>query len=77
MDTHSAGYTALKQGGWITLLRIKTELYIYAHEWTGIPMKSVWFRWNDRYEEIIGIEDEKPDFIIKSLSELPGILRSV
>jgi FMN phosphatase YigB (HAD superfamily) len=42
-----------------------------------VGMKSVWFRWNDRYEEIIGIEDEKPDFIIKSLSELPGILSSV
>ena len=40
-------------------------------------MKSVWFRWNDRYEEIIGSEDEKPDFIIKSLSELPGILSSI
>ncbi len=42
-----------------------------------IGMKSVWFRWNDRYEEIIGSEGEKPDFIIKSLAELPGILSSV
>ncbi len=42
-----------------------------------IGMKSVWFRWNDCYEEIIGSEDEKPDFIIKSLAELPGILSSV
>ena len=42
-----------------------------------VGMKSVWFRWNDRYEEIIGSEDEKPDFIIKSLSELPGILSSI
>ncbi len=42
-----------------------------------IGMKSVWFRWNDRYEEIIGSEDEKPDFIIKSLAELPGILSSI
>ena len=42
-----------------------------------IGMKSVWFRWNDRYEEIIGSEDERPDFIIKSLAELPGILSSV
>ncbi len=42
-----------------------------------IGMKIVWFRWNDCYEEIIGSEDEKPDFIIKSLSELPGILSSV
>ena len=42
-----------------------------------IGMKSVWFRWNDRYEEIIGSEDEKPNFMIKSLSELPGILSSI
>ena len=42
-----------------------------------IGMKSVWFRWNDRYEEIIGSEYERPDFIIKSLSELPGILSSI
>ena len=42
-----------------------------------VGMKSVWFKWNDRYEEIIGSEDEKPDFTIKSLSELPGILSSV
>ena len=42
-----------------------------------IGMKSVWFRWNDRYEETIGSEDEKPSFIIKSLSELPGILSSI
>jgi len=42
-----------------------------------IGMKSVWFRWNDRCEETVGSEDEKPDFIIKSLSELPGILSSV
>ena len=42
-----------------------------------IGMKSVWFRWNDRYEETIGSEDEKPSFIIKSLSELPSILSSI
>ena len=42
-----------------------------------IGMKSVWFRWNDRYEEIIGSEEEKPGFIIKSLAELPGILSSI
>lgn len=42
-----------------------------------VGMKSVWFRWNDRYDEMIGSKDEKPDFIIKSLSELPGILSSV
>jgi len=42
-----------------------------------VGMKSVWFKWNDRYEEIIGSEDEKPDFIIKSLAELLGILSSI
>ena len=42
-----------------------------------VGMKSVWFRWNDRYEEIIGSEEEKPSFIIKSLAELPGILSSI
>ena len=42
-----------------------------------VGMKSVWFRWNDRYEETIGSEDKKPSFIIKSLSELPGILSSI
>lgn len=42
-----------------------------------VGMKSVWFRWNDRYEEIIGSKDEKPNFIIKSLAELPGILSSI
>jgi len=42
-----------------------------------IGMKSVWFRWNDRYEEIIGSEEEPPGFIIKSLAELPGILSSI
>ena len=42
-----------------------------------IGMKSVWFRWNDRYQEIIDSEDERPDFTIKSLSELPDILSSI
>ncbi len=42
-----------------------------------IGMKSVWFRWNDRYEEIISSEDARPDFIINSLSQLPGILSSI
>ena len=41
-----------------------------------IGMKSVWFNWNDRYTEIIGSEEESPDFIIKSLSELPDLLSS-
>ena len=42
-----------------------------------VGMKSVWFRWNDRYEEITGSEDEKPNFIIKSLAELRGILGTI
>ena len=37
-------------------------------------MKSVWFKWNNRYQETISNEEERPDFIIKSLSELFGIL---
>ena len=39
-----------------------------------IGMRSVWFKWNDRYKETIGSEEEKPDFTISSLFELPGIL---
>ena len=42
-----------------------------------VGMKSVWFRWNDRYPEIVSSEEERPDSIIKSLAELPGILSSV
>ena len=37
-------------------------------------MKSVWFRWNDRYSGTMYSGEEKPDFIINSLSELPGLL---
>ena len=40
-------------------------------------MISVWFRWNDRYHGIMVSEDERPDFMIESLSELPGILSSI
>jgi len=39
-----------------------------------IGMKSVWFKWNDRYQETITNKEERPDFIIKSLPELLGIL---
>jgi len=39
-----------------------------------IGMKSVWFKWNNRYKETIGSKEEKPDFVIKSLSEVLGIL---
>jgi len=41
-----------------------------------IGMKSVWFKWNDRYQETISNEEERPDFVIKSLPELLGILSS-
>jgi len=37
-------------------------------------MKSVWFRWNTRYNDIIDRSQEKPDFTINSLFELPGLL---
>jgi len=39
-----------------------------------IGMKSVWFKWNNRYKETISNEEERPDFVIKSLSELLSIL---
>ena len=39
-----------------------------------IGMKSVWFKWNNRYQETISNEEQRPDFVIKSLSELLGIL---
>ena len=39
-----------------------------------IGMKSVLFKWNARYNELITSEEEKPDFIIGSLAELPGLL---
>jgi len=37
-------------------------------------MKSVWFNWNDHCGKSIGSKEESPDFIIKSFSELPGLL---
>jgi len=37
-------------------------------------MKSVWFRWNTRYSDTIDSSQEKPDFTINSLFELPGLL---
>jgi putative hydrolase of the HAD superfamily len=40
-------------------------------------MKSVWFRWNHRYSGTIESSQEKPDFTINSLYELPGILSSI
>jgi HAD superfamily hydrolase (TIGR01662 family) len=41
-----------------------------------IGMKSVWFKWNNRYQETISNKEERPDFVIKSLPELLGILSS-
>jgi putative hydrolase of the HAD superfamily len=40
-------------------------------------MKSVWFRWNGRHSETIDSSQEKPDFTIASLLELPGLLASM
>lgn len=40
-------------------------------------MKSVWFRWNTRYNDTIDSSQEKPDFTINSLFELPGLLALV
>lgn len=39
-----------------------------------VGMKSVLFKWNTRYDELITSEEEKPKFIIGSLTELPGLL---
>ena len=40
-------------------------------------MKSVWFRWNTRYNDTIDSSQEKPDFTINSLFELLGLLALV
>jgi FMN phosphatase YigB (HAD superfamily) len=42
-----------------------------------IGMRSVRFKWNDRYQERISNGDEKPNFVIQSLLELLGILSSI
>ena len=39
-----------------------------------IGMKSVWFKWNNRYKDEISNREERPDFIIKELAELPQLL---
>ena len=39
-----------------------------------LGMKSILFKWNTRYNELINSEEEKPDFIIGSLYELPDLL---
>ena len=39
-----------------------------------IGMKSVWFRWNDRYSDTIESSQGKPDFTINNLFKLPSLL---
>lgn len=39
-----------------------------------LGMKSILFKWNNRYHDSISNEEEKPNFIIQSLFQLPGIL---
>ena len=39
-----------------------------------VGMKSILFKWNTRYNELITSKEKKPDFTIGSLSELPGLL---
>ncbi|MFP3975082.1 MAG: HAD family hydrolase [Dehalococcoidia bacterium] len=39
-----------------------------------IGMKTVWFKWNDRYEYSIDPEEAKPNFTISNMPELLGIL---
>lgn len=41
-----------------------------------LGMKSIQFKWNNRYNNSMDSEEEKPDFIVESLFELPGILRA-
>jgi putative hydrolase of the HAD superfamily len=42
-----------------------------------IGMKSIWFKWNNRYEDKISDQKERPNFIIKELVELPQLLNSI
>jgi putative hydrolase of the HAD superfamily len=37
-------------------------------------LKSVWFKWNSRYDGTMKSQEEKPDFTIKSLEQLPELL---
>jgi len=39
-----------------------------------IGMRSVWFKWNNRYKETMDSKEERPDFVVKCLSELLSIL---
>ncbi len=39
-----------------------------------VGMKTVWFRWNDRYNGKIESEEQNPDFTIANLTDLPELL---
>ena len=39
-----------------------------------VGMRSVWFKWNNRYKDTIDSKEERPDFVIQCLSELLSIL---
>jgi len=39
-----------------------------------VGMKSVWFRWNNRYPASINACEKKPDFTVRSLFELLDVL---
>jgi putative hydrolase of the HAD superfamily len=52
--------------------RIKTDIA----GGNRIGMRTVLFRWNERYPEEINSSEEKPSCTIKSLRELPEILSS-
>jgi HAD superfamily hydrolase (TIGR01662 family) len=39
-----------------------------------LGMTSVWFKWNERYPALLSSYEKKPDFIIRSLFELPKVL---
>jgi len=43
----------------------------------SVGMKSVWFRWNSRYDSTIKTEDKRPDFTIQNLAELLDILSAL
>jgi len=40
-------------------------------------MKTVWFKWNKRYNERITSPEEQPTRVMKSLRELPQILEEI
>ena len=42
-----------------------------------LGMKSVWFKWNARYSDTVESSQEKPDFTINSLFQLPVLLASM